>query len=103
MQSQMKMIYLGSGDHALQTGLGAIGETNADTWRAFNRARNLAVPIERATFLLDYYNARGNLSDTIALDDDGFRRVTGERVRSATYYQRVDAEYWEVAASRRTA
>ena len=35
------------------------------TWAAFNRHRAAEVPKGSARFLLDYYNAKGDLADTI--------------------------------------
>jgi hypothetical protein len=94
MMSYMQMIYIDSTDNAWHTGVGAAMETNRETRTAFNRHRHFDVPKERATFLLDYYNAKGDLCETIFLDDAGFGAITGEPVKTEAEYCRIDEKYW---------
>jgi hypothetical protein len=94
MQSRMEMIYIDSDNQARQTGIGAIFETNAETLAAFRSAKRCDVGHARADFLLDYYNRRGDLSDTIGLTRADFERISGERVLSEAEYREIDAAYW---------
>lgn len=97
MMSYMTMIYIDDDDGARQTGIGASMETNAETWAAFNRYRAAEVPKGHARFLLDYYNVKGDLADTIRLDATAFEAVTGEKVKTDTEYRQIDEKYWQGA------
>lgn len=106
MMSHMTMIYIDGNGDACQTGVGAAMETNAETWAAFNRHRAAEVPKGHARFLLDYYNAKGDLVDTIRLDATAFEAITGEKVKTDAEYQQIDDDYWaptreKLAAHRR--
>lgn len=92
--SRMEMIYIDSTDQGRQTGVGAVFDTPAETWRAFNSARRLAVPSDKATFLLDYYNRKGELANTICLSRSGFEKITGEKAKSDAAYRKLDRKYW---------
>lgn len=96
-KSWMEMIYLDSEDAARKTNVGAVMESNQETWRAFLSAKRLAVPAEKAQFLLDYHNRKGDLADTICLDADGFKQITGEPVLSEAEYVAIDEAYWKKA------
>jgi len=97
MMSYMTMIYIDDDGDARQTGVGAAMETNAETWAAFNRHRAAEVPKGHARFLLDYYNAKGDLADTIRLDATAFETITGEKVKTDAEYRRIDEKYWRDA------
>lgn len=97
MMSYMQMIYIDSDDNARQTGLGAAMGTNALTWAAFNSYRHLEVPESRARFLLDYYNAKGDLGDTILLDAAGFETISNEKIKTDAEYRTIDTDYWAAA------
>ncbi len=94
MASRMEMIYIDREEAARHTGVGAIMDSPAETWAAFRSARRLEVPINEAVFLLDYYNRRGDLADTIALSAHGFTRITGEQPKTDEEYRAIDAAYW---------
>lgn len=96
-QAEMEMIYIASDGHALKTGIGAAGKTNTETWAMFRNAKRAEVPKLRAQFLLDYYNAKGDLVDTILLDAAGYRLISGERVKTEAQYRKIDAAYWTKA------
>lgn len=95
--SFMEMIYIDSEDLARHTNVGAAMDTDGATWAAFKRHRRHAVPYDKARFLLDYYNGKGDLSDTIALDVAGFEAITGKKARSEAEYRQIDADYWAEA------
>jgi hypothetical protein len=98
MMSYMETFYVGrDNDYLLKTGVGAAMDSNAETWRKFRSYRRLEVSQQKATFLLDYYNAKGDLADTIFLDNTGFKAITGEPVRSKRDYERIDRKYWDDA------
>lgn len=97
-RSYMQMIFIDSDDLARHTNVGAAMDSNKATWAAFNSYRHLEVERDQATFLLDYYNAKGDLSDTIRLDATGFSAVTGEKPKTEAAYHRIDANYWCRAA-----
>jgi len=92
--SRMEMIFIDSDNHARKTGVGAIFDTPELTWAAFRSAKRIAVPMDRAEFLLDYYNRRDDLSDTIPLSRSGFEYITGQRALTDADYRRIDAEHW---------
>lgn len=93
MRSEMRMIYLDSDDQARQTGVGAVFDTNAETWAAFLSAKRLDIGHVRADFLLDYYNRNGDLSDTIGLSRASFEQITQERAKSEIEYRAIDERY----------
>lgn len=97
MTSRMEMIYIDSDGHARQTGIGAIFDSNADTFAAFRSAKPHDVGPERAEFLLDYYNRKGDLTDTIGITRAVFERITGEQAKSDAEYRAIDAAYWASA------
>lgn len=92
--SWMEMIYIDKENNARKTGVGAKMETQAKTWAAFNSARRLEVPSDKAEFLLDYYNRFGNLCDTILLSRAGFEEISREVAKSDDEYRKIDTEYW---------
>jgi hypothetical protein len=92
--SRMEMIYIDSDRQARKTGVGAIMDTPEQTWSAFRSARRLEVPMEDAAFLLDYYNRKGDLSDTIAISREAYTRITGEPVLSEQEYREIDRAFW---------
>lgn len=91
--SRMEMIYIDSDRQARKTGCGAIMDTPEQTWAAFRSVRRHEVPIEEADFLLDYYNRRGDLSDTIAISGRTFTKITGHRVLSEAEYRAIDKAF----------
>lgn len=97
MMSYMTMIYIDDDGDARQTGVGAAMGTNAETWAAFNRHRAAEVPMDKARFLLDYYNAKGDLAGTILLDSAAFGAITGEKIKTDAEYRQIDEEYWRDA------
>lgn len=94
MQSRMEMHYIDSHDQARKTNVGAIFDTNAETYAAFLSAKRLDVGGQKADFLLDYYNRRGDLSDTIGITRASFERITGQPVLSEAEYLKIDADFW---------
>lgn len=99
MQSFMEFIYIDSDDNARQTGLRRSADSNAATFAEFRRWKAFEVDYKKARFLLDYHNAKGDLSDTIALDVEGFRAVTGLEPGDDEHYRTVDARFWDEARS----
>lgn len=99
-QAEMEMIFIASDGHALKTGVGAAGKTNAETWAMFRNAKRAEISKLRAQFLLDYYNAKGDLVDTILLDAAGYRLITGERVKTEAQYRKIDTAYWAKATKK---
>ena len=94
MQSRMEMLYIDSHGQARKTNVGAIFDTNAETYAAFLSAKRLDVGCQKAEFLLDYYNRRGDLSDTIGITRESFMCITGEPVLSEAEYLKIDTDYW---------
>ncbi len=104
MQSYMEMIYIDTDDQARHTDVSAAADSNRATWAAFQSYRHLDVGSERAQFLLDYHNAKGDLASTIYLDAKGFTAVSGENPKTDTAYRKIDRNYWtEVRALSRSA
>ncbi len=99
MQSYMELIYIDSEDQACQTNLRKSCDTNAITLATFRAYRRFAVDIKRARFLLDYHNARGDLSDTIPIDEDGFRSITGHEPKTEREYRKIDTDFWNEVRS----
>jgi hypothetical protein len=95
--SYMEMIYIDSDNLARHTNVRTAMDTNALTWAAFNRYRSYDVPPEKACFLLDYHNAKGDLGDTICLDATGFEAITGQKTKTDAEYRKIDDDYWAVA------
>lgn len=95
MQSYMEIIYIDSEDLARHTDMRKACATNAITLSTFRAYRRFEVDIKSARFLLDYHNARGDLSDTIPIDATGFRAITGNEPKSETAYRKMDADFWE--------
>lgn len=94
-KSYMELIFIDSKDQARKTTLALSLATNAKTWAEFQSYRRLGVDIKQAQFLLDYHNGNSDLSDTIALDADGFREITGQEPLSEAEYVEADSEYWD--------
>lgn len=101
--SYMYMIYIDSDGDARQTNVGAAMDTNAETWAAFNSYRRLDVPSEKAVFLLDYHNAKGDLCETIRIDALAFESLTGEKVKTDAEYRQIDDDYWSDARAKHSA
>lgn len=95
--SYMQMIFIDDEDNARQTNVGAAMDTDAQTWAAFKSYRHMDVGSERAAFLLDYYNRKGDLADTICLDVAGFESITNEKAKTNAEYVQIDEDYWAQA------
>lgn len=93
--SYIEAIYIDTDGQARKTLVGCECDTPADTWATFNAARAVAVPLDRADFLLDYHNRKGDLADTIGVSREGFEEVTGERALSDAEYRAIDREFWD--------
>jgi len=93
VMSRMEMIYIDSDGDARKTNVGAAMESNAATWKAFNMARRFDVGCKKAQFILDYYNRKGDLADTIGLDAAGFVAISGEHPKSEAEYRQIDEEF----------
>lgn len=100
-QSFMEMIYIASDHQARHTNLRLALGTNAATWAEFQRYRRFDVGSERATFLIDYYNVKGDLADTILIDNGGFTAITGQRPKAEADYDKIDDDYWAEARKAR--
>lgn len=94
--SYMEMIYI-DGNDARHTNVRAAMETNALTWAAFKSYRPIEVGEGEAQFLCDYYNANGDLANTIRLDAKGYASIANEPVLTAAAYRKIDREYWAKA------
>lgn len=94
MESRMEMIYVGN-DTGYKTGVGAIFDTNAETYAAFRSAKRLDVGVQDAVFLLDYYNRKGDLAYTIGLSATGYEQITGEKALNEMQYRDIDGKYWD--------
>lgn len=92
MNAYMEMIYINKNGDARKTGIGAAMATDAETLIAFESNKSLAV--KTGDFLLDYYDASGDLVDTIPITKESFKAITGERVESDEFYNQKDADYW---------
>ena len=98
-QSFMEFIYIDDAGDARQTNLRLSLSSNAATLAEFRRLRRHSVDIKQARFLLDYHNASGDMSDTIAVDADGFAAITGQRPKADAEYIKIDADFWDEARS----
>lgn len=94
MSAYMELIFIDSEHQARKTRVGAEYDTDYLTLLAFRSTKRLAVPIETAQFILDYYDTNEDLVDSVALSAEGFRFVTGQEPLTEADYLRIDAEYW---------
>jgi hypothetical protein len=97
--SYMEIIYIDTEDQARKTHLRLSLETDAATWAQFRSYRRYGVNIKHATFLLDYHNRKGDLSDTIALDRYGFEMITGQQPKTDAEYVKLDSDFWNEVRS----
>lgn len=86
----MEMIYLDNSGAARRTGVGAKMESPEATYRAFESAYSLEVPLKEALFALDLHDEHGDIVDTILLDGEGYTRITGQPVLSDEEYVQYD-------------
>jgi hypothetical protein len=98
-KSYMQMIYVDSEDLARKTNLSLSLDTDAATWAQFKGFRRYAVDIKHASFLLDYHNRKGDLSDTIPLDRYGFELITGQQPKTEAAYRKIDSDFWKEVRS----
>lgn len=98
-RSRIEIVYIASDDNARKTDMAHEGKSNAETWATFKSFRRYAADIKSARFLLDYYNAKGDLADTIPIGAEGFTAITGQRPKSEAEYGKIDDRYWDAARS----
>ena len=96
-ESFLEIIYLDNDDNARKTDVVAEFDTDEEALEEFNSWRYLSVAKGKARFMLDYYNADGDLTDTLYLDEYGFRTVTGKPVLADSEYQKIDIDFWNQA------
>lgn len=89
----MKAIYLGKGDHGLQTGVVAEFESAEETKASFEQIKPHAEDIKTAAFLIDLHDDDG-IIDTVAVSEETYSLVTGELVLSEAEYRQIDDNYW---------
>lgn len=94
-QSFMEFIYIDDAGDARQTNLRLSLNSNAATLAEFRRFRRYGVDIKQARFLLDYHNASGDMSDTIAVDAAGLTAITGQQPKPDAEYVKLDADFWD--------
>lgn len=87
------------GGNLFKTGQGAAGATFAETLHLFEQARRQAVPDDKATFLVDLHDEKGDLLDTVMINGRGFKTLTGERIPTRSETRRYDREFWQSARS----
>ena len=92
-QAYLEILDVRTGE-ACKTGLGAIFETNEQTKQSFDVAKSMEVKKGQEDFILDYYNANGDLDGTILLDSNGVKTLTGFDTGPAEYYKDYDKQYW---------
>lgn len=80
-----------------KTGKGASFLTEPEARVGFDKARALAVPADRADFLVDCHDDKGDIVDTIFIDAAGFEVLVGEAPTSSEVYAAYDAAYWRRA------
>lgn len=97
MPSFMELIFIDSEDLAQKTGLTRSLDSDAETWAEFQSYRRFGVEIEEAKFLLDYYNRKGDLADSIAIDANGFTEITGQAPKTDATYRKIDRDFWRAA------
>ena len=97
MGRYMTSLYLGTGNDGYHTGIGAEFETDAETTEAFESAKALDTDIKTAPFIIDLREANGDIVDSIAVSEEGYKSITGEPVLSEAEYIEIDREYWAVA------
>ncbi len=82
----MEFIDIRSGN-GVETNIGAAFSTDKETLANFTRHKRLEVDRDDCEFLLDLYSDNGdNLEDTILVDSDGFRTITGEEPKAEWSY-----------------
>lgn len=99
MQSFIELIYIDNDEQACHTNLRTAAASNAATLAAFREYKRYGVDIKVAKFLVDYHNAKGDLSDTIAIDADGFRAITGINPLTDEEYRQIDSDFWNSVRS----
>lgn len=92
MKRTAEIIDLATGD-ARKTGKGAVfvGEAECD-FRIRNLRENDAG--KDARFLVDIHDERGDILETLGLDEAGFEALTGEAPLSPEKYAEYDNAYW---------
>lgn len=98
-RSYIEIIYIDREDLARHTNLARSADTNAATRAEFNSYRRYGIGIKQARFVLDYYNRKGDLADTIPIDEAGFEAITGQTPKSDEDYCAIDAAYWQHATT----
>lgn len=96
-RSYMQMIYIDSDGNGRQTNTTTALETNEKTWKLFLSYAQFETDKEGNRFVLDYYNSRDQLSQTICLDDSGFTAITGQQPKTDLEYREIDEAYWAEA------
>ena len=99
-KSRMDFIFIDDEGNARNTRVGAMFETDAQTWENFKSWRFLESDGPEARFILDYYNSKGDLTDSIRMDARAFERITNEKALSNAEYVRLDKKYWEEARAK---
>lgn len=94
MSRYMETLYLGYGNDGYKTLVGAEFETSEETTQAFESAKNLSVDIKVAEFLLDLKEDDGTIIETIGLDSNGYKNITGQQVLSEEEYCEIDRNFW---------
>lgn len=93
-QAFMEMLCLDrNSTHSFKTLVGAAYETEEQAKQAWASFAELEVSIEQATFILDLY-IENDLFESIFLDSEGFKAITGCEPQSIESYEEIDRRYW---------
>ena len=90
MSAFIQVLYIDSEHEARATNIRLAHWNDAATQRSFEAARKWAVPVQQAKYVFDLHNRAGELVDSVSVDDEGFRAITGKEPLSETEYLRID-------------
>jgi len=94
MSRYMETLYLGSGNDGYKTLVGAEFESSEETTQAFESFKVISVDIKIAEFLLDLKEDDGTIIETIGLDSEGYKNITGKPVLREEEYCEIDRKFW---------
>ena len=102
MKPHLEFIYTtADGKYAYKTsddGMIFQGDTYAATLSLWNAAQRFAMDARmlkgQPCMMLDFYNSRGDIKNTIFLSLQGYQDLTGKKALTRAEYKALDKRYW---------
>ncbi|MBP0047684.1 hypothetical protein H9C73_02960 [Marinobacterium sp. AK62] len=81
MSAYLEFIYVGDGQHGVETKCGAMGKNDQWAYDEFERLQEQQTDMQTAPYILDLWSNDDDLIDSIGISTELFEQLTGKKHR----------------------